>query len=73
MRHVAGSVRPGAQVVAVEGRWAANALAFRNADGREVIVVQNPLLESQKIVAQLTGIVANVTLPPRSFVTISTT
>lgn len=73
LRHVAGPVRPGAEVVTVQGRWAANALAFRNADGGEVMVIQNPLETEEAVVVRLADEVASLTLPPRSFATVSTT
>lgn len=73
MRHVAGYVRPGAQVVAAQGLWAANTLAFRNEDGGEVMVMQNPLDTEETIAAQLGDEVVSIALPPRSFATISTT
>lgn len=73
MRHVAGYVRPGAQVVAAQGLWAANTLAFRNADGGEVMVTQNPLDTEATLVVGLANEAISITLPPRSFATISTT
>ena len=69
MRHVAGFVRPGAQVFAPIGRWNANALAFRNADGRTVVVLQNPLDRAEAVTVDLNGLHC-VTLPPKSFTTL---
>lgn len=71
MRHVAGLVRPGAQVLATTGRWAANTLAFRNADGREVMVLQNPLAQPQTVTARIAGQDHRLTLPGQSFTTLA--
>ena len=43
MRHVAGFVKPGARVLGVKGRFAANAMAFENPDGSVVLAVHNGL------------------------------
>jgi glucosylceramidase len=49
MKHFAAFVRPGASVFALQGNLAANALAFRNPDGTEIFVVQNPADEARKV------------------------
>jgi glucosylceramidase len=71
MRHVAGLVRPGAQVLVPDGRWAANALAFRNPDGRAIAVLQNPLAEDVDVVVDLAGARRRVALPAASFTTLA--
>lgn len=69
MRHFGQFVRPGASVMELQGRMAANALGFRNPDGGLVIVVQNPLdREAQVRVDAAGGAVA--ALPAQSVTTL---
>ena len=42
MKHFAAYVEPGSHVLDLEGTWSANAIAFRNCDGRIVYVIHNP-------------------------------
>lgn len=43
MRHVAGFVKPGARFLGVKGHFAAETMAFENADGSIVLIVHNGL------------------------------
>jgi glucosylceramidase len=69
LHHIARHVRPGAQVLAPVGEWAANTLYFRNLDGREVCVLQNPLGRAVTLNVSLGGAAHAVTLAPKSFTT----
>lgn len=71
MRHVAGAVRPGDSVLALHGRWAANALAFRKPNGQTVIALQNPLASAADITLDLGDQRVTATLPPHSFATLT--
>ena len=71
MRHLARYVRPGAAVLRPEGTFGANVLLFRNSDGREVAVLQNPLEDELVIDVTLGGRVATVALPAKSFATVA--
>ena len=64
MKHFAGFVRPGASVLRTVGSWASNTVAFRNPDGAEVHVLQNPYDDERTIsVALSKGSVAVRTRP----------
>ncbi len=71
MRHFARHVRGGASVLETSGRWAANAVLFRNADGTDVAVLQNPLNEEADVRVGISNAVWSVTLPPKSFATLT--
>lgn len=71
MRHFAGFVRPGAEVLRPTGRWAGNAIYFRNADGSEVAVLNNPTAETVPVTVACGGQSVTLTLAPRSFATLA--
>jgi glucosylceramidase len=71
MRHFAGYVRPGAQVLRTAGSLAANALAFRNPDGRLVYVLQNPFDAPRPATVRIDDGVRALTLPPLSVSTLA--
>lgn len=69
MKHFAGIVKPGAQVLRAVGPLAANTLAFRNPDGRQVFVLQNPHEEERTVAIQGDAGSVSLTLGPRSIST----
>ena len=69
MKHFAGAVRPGAQVLRMAGPMAGNALAFRNPDGRQVFVIQNPQAVARTVAIQGDVGAVSLTLAPRSIST----
>lgn len=71
MRHLAGFVREGAAVLETSGRWAANAIMFRNHDGTDVAVLQNPLNEECEVRVGISNAVWSAVLPPKSFATLT--
>ncbi|MGR9235212.1 glucosylceramidase [Rhizobium leguminosarum] len=71
MRHLAGFVREGAAVLQTTGRWASNAIMFRNADGSHVAVLQNPLNEECEVRVEISNTVWSAVLPPKSFATLT--
>jgi glucosylceramidase len=71
MRHFAGFVRPGAQVLAPQGRWAGNAMCFRNPDGRHVVVMNNPTRDPVTVQVQCGETAVGVSLPEQSFTTVA--
>ena len=71
MRHFARYVRAGASVLETAGRWAANTVLFRNADGTDVAVLQNPLNEEAEVRVGISNAIWSVTLPPKSFATLT--
>ncbi len=71
MRHFAGFVRPGAQVLAPQGRWAGNAMYFRNLDGRHIAVLNNPTHDPVIVQVQCGTARVTVSLPAQSFTTIA--
>jgi glucosylceramidase len=71
MRHFAGFVRPGAQVLAPQGRWAGNSMYFRNLDGRHVAVLNNPTKDEVVVQVQCGAAQVTVALPAQSFTTIA--
>ncbi len=70
MKHFSAFVRPGAQVLATVGPMAANALAFRNLDGTNVLVIQNPNDAPRKVPLSLGKETLTLTLPALSINTI---
>jgi glucosylceramidase len=70
LRHFAEFVRPGASVLATSGRWAANAVMFRNADGCEVAVLQNPDAVTRTVRVAMAGQTVSLDLAPKSFTTL---
>lgn len=70
MRHFAGVVRPGARVLGVSGPWAGNAVAFRNPDGAQIVVVQNPAEDSRALALTAGGERCTLKLPSRSINTL---
>ncbi|TAU85096.1 glycoside hydrolase family 30 protein [Rhizobium leguminosarum] len=71
MRHFAGFVRPGATVSRPLGRWAGNAIYFRNPDGLEVVVMNNPTPDAVQVTARCGSATITLDLPPHSFTTIA--
>ncbi|WP_168879830.1 glycoside hydrolase family 30 protein [Rhizobium sp. P28RR-XV] len=71
MRHFAGFVRPGATVIRPKGRWAGNAIYFRNPDGKEVVVMNNPTPDAVRVTATCGGETATLDLPAYSFATLA--
>ena len=49
MKHLSHAVRPGAVRLGLSGDWCNFALAFRNPDGGEVVLVANPYPEALKV------------------------
>ena len=70
MKHFAGFVRPGASVLRTVGSWASNTVAFRNPDGAEVHVLQNPYDDERTISVALSKGSVAVRLAPKSISTV---
>lgn len=70
MRHFAQFIGPGAVHVELTGLWSANAVAFRNPNGRRVMVVQNPFPTVHPVTLDTVAGRRDFTLPPRSINTI---
>lgn len=71
MRHASAFIRPGAVRLPTESYFGyENQLAFRNADGSIVIVIQNELAEPQRVRMKVGDQQLNVTLPADSFNTL---
>ncbi|MFM5953708.1 MAG: glycoside hydrolase family 30 protein [Novosphingobium sp.] len=71
MRHVAGSVRPGARYIPVESFFGFNdQMAFRNPDGSLVLVVSNAISTRQTVRYALSGRMLRLDLAPDSLSTI---
>ena len=66
MKHLSAFARPGARALEVRGPWAANALAFRNPDGRTAAVALNPFDTTERLEAD--GM--DVAMPPHSLNTL---
>ena len=71
MRHLAQFVRQGASVLETTGRWAANTIIFRNADGSDVAIIQNPLNTEAEVRVDIGNAIWAVALPPKSFATLT--
>jgi glucosylceramidase len=73
MRHLSQYVQKGARMVPTESYFGfENQLAFRNPDGRVVVVVQNEMAEPQPIRMKIGDTQVNATLPADSFNTFVT-
>lgn len=72
MKHLAGSVKPGARRLGLRGPWSAFALAFANPDGNTVVLAANPYREAQSMTLELDGGSYQCELPRRSINTIAT-
>lgn len=66
MKHFSRFVRPGATVRLLEGRWKAMSVAFRNPDGRDVLLVGNPFPQAQELTVERHSRQFRAELPPRS-------
>lgn len=66
MKHFSRFVRPGAAVQLLEGRWKAMSVAFRNPDGRDVLLVGNPFAQAQELTVERHSGQFRAELPPRS-------
>ncbi|OXS77555.1 glycoside hydrolase family 30 protein [Domibacillus enclensis] len=71
MKHFSHFVKPGARRVEMEGPWTGSAVAFRNPDNTNVIVVQNPFKEAREAVINIGGKKYTFSLEKESFHTIS--
>lgn len=71
MKHFSHFVKPGARRVEMEGPWTGSAVAFRNPDNTNVIVVQNPFKEAREAVINIGGKNYTFSLEKESFHTIS--
>lgn len=71
MKHFSHFVKPGARRVEMEGPWTGSAVAFRNPDNTNVIVVQNPFKEAREAVISIGGKNYTFSLEKESFHTIS--
>jgi len=71
MKHLSHFIRPGDAAVAVQGPWAANAVAFAGTDGRVVVVLDNPLGEALPLTIEGAGCTLQV--PAESFSTLCLT
>ncbi len=67
MQHFSHVVSPGARRLEVSGHWAGNAVAFRNRDGGQVVMVDNPLSTQQELRLQVGRRRWLAVLPSRSF------
>jgi glucosylceramidase len=70
LKHISHYVKPGAKLIAISGEFT-NMLAFRNTDGRYVLVIHNAEDSEAKKVIALGDITLSVTLKPQSFNTIT--
>jgi glucosylceramidase len=71
MRHASAFVRPGAVRIATESYFGfENQLAFRNADGSVVILIQNEMAQPQLVRMRIGTRQLNLTLPADSFNTL---
>ena len=71
LKHFARFVRPGAQVLSAKGGLGANAVFFRNEDGSETAVLQNPLTRPLTVEVEVQGRSVAIDLPPKSFATLA--
>ena len=72
MRHFAACVAPGDRVLALEGQWSGNALAFRKPDGSVAWVLHNPFAEDVAVCIDDGVRAFELRLEPRSFHTVVT-
>jgi glucosylceramidase len=70
MKHFAHFVRPEAVALAVEGPWAANAVAFATPDSGILAVVANPFQQAVTVTLESGGASRSLRLPADSFNTI---
>lgn len=71
MKHLSHFVRPGAvRIDALSYTGYDEMLAFRNPDGAQVMVVQNPMSDPMPLRVGLGGVQISFTLPPDSFSTL---
>ena len=67
MKHFSHFVQNGAQVRHTQGQWSAHSVLFKNPDGTEVLVVSNPLPQSEELRVDLASGTLVAELEPRSF------
>ncbi len=67
MRHFAQFIDRGAYRLSLTGEWAGNAVAFLNPDDSRVLVIQNPLPETRRMVLADGDRLVTALLPPDSF------
>jgi len=70
MKHFSRFIEPGAVRLELTGPWAGTSVAFRNPDGRCVVVCDNPLDGPQPLRLRHAGRTLAVALPPASFNTL---
>lgn len=71
MKHLSGFVDPGATCLGLAGSLCSNAMAFENADGRIVFVVNNPMKETRTLtISDTAGNMVRTELPAQSFTTL---
>jgi glucosylceramidase len=70
MQHFAHFVEPGAVRLGLNGSWMGNSVAFRNPDGRVIVVMNNPLATSQVVNLRIGETAISTELPADSFNTI---
>mgnify|MGYP001811335259 CR=1 FL=1 len=67
MKHFSHFIDPGAVRLETKGHWAGNAVAFRNPDGRRIVVVGNGLGRTRNITLASAGETVAFELPPMSW------
>jgi glucosylceramidase len=70
LRHVCQFLQPGARTLAMTGPWSANAMAFGNPDGSQVVVVANPGAEPRELVLRVGAATVAAAVPAQGFETL---
>ena len=70
MKHCANFVKPGAVVCGLRGPWQAMSVAFRNPDGRHVLVTANPCARPESVTIVHGSRRCAIELPARSLNTL---
>jgi len=70
MKHFSHFVEKGAVRLVTAGQWSGNTLAFRNPDGKTVIVICNPFKTTKRATFTVYGKALSIEMPPDSFNTV---
>ena len=67
MKHLSHFVQPGARVLGVKGRWSSNTIAFRNPDGKIILLVGNSMNRTRTFCYEAGENSFSAEIPPHSF------
>ncbi|MCL2591908.1 MAG: glycosyl hydrolase [Defluviitaleaceae bacterium] len=67
MRHYSSFVESGSKRIETKGHWSNMTIAFENADGSKIVIMQNPFNHPQQAVIKVDSLSVSVILEARSF------